>query len=415
MSPAPSTSGFTGAIATRVVAGEGCVAELGRLAAEIGGKHALLVTDAGVRKAGHAARAQQALEAAGLRVTPYDRVAENPTSDVVADCVGVARAAGIDLIVGLGGGSSMDVAKGCNFVLTNGGRMEDYWGYGKATQPMLPLIAVPTTAGTGSECQCYALICHAESHRKMACGDPKAAARIALLDPLLTLTQPRAVAAATGIDALAHALESAVATKRTAISSRLSQEAFRLGSASLATVLTQPDDLAARGAMQLGAAYAGAAIENSMLGAAHSAANSLTARYGLVHGRAIGVMLPHVLRFNAEDPAIATIYTGLAGRPAADIAAQIDELLRLAASAKSAYPLTTCLPSPRPPPSSGPPGSIPALSPPTTSSASTARRGKVTAACHHVRVGAQRTRGPHVSRPAPLPPLPLPHSLPWYA
>jgi alcohol dehydrogenase len=330
MSPAPSTSGFTGAIATRVVAGEGCVAELGRLAAEIGGKHALLVTDAGVRKAGHAARAQQALEAAGLRVTPYDRVAENPTSDVVADCVGVARAAGIDLIVGLGGGSSMDVAKGCNFVLTNGGRMEDYWGYGKATQPMLPLIAVPTTAGTGSECQCYALICHAESHRKMACGDPKAAARIALLDPLLTLTQPRAVAAATGIDALAHALESAVATKRTAISSRLSQEAFRLGSASLATVLTQPDDLAARGAMQLGAAYAGAAIENSMLGAAHSAANSLTARYGLVHGRAIGVMLPHVLRFNAEDPAIATIYTGLAGRPAADIAAQIDELLRLA-------------------------------------------------------------------------------------
>jgi alcohol dehydrogenase len=330
MSPAPSTSGFTGAISTRVVAGAGCLADLGRLAAELGGKHALLVTDAGVGRAGHATRAQLSLAAAGLSITPYDRVAENPTSDAVADCVGVARAAGIDLIVGLGGGSSMDVAKGCNFVLTNGGRMEDYWGHGKATRPMLPLIAVPTTAGTGSECQCYALICHSESHRKMACGDPKAAARIALLDPVLTLTQPRSVAAATGIDALAHALESAVTTKRTEISFRLSREAFRLCSASLATVLTQPADLAARAAMQLGAAYAGAAIENSMLGATHSAANSLTTRYGLVHGRAIGLMLPHVVRFNAADPAVAARYQELAGRPATDIAAQVDDLLRLA-------------------------------------------------------------------------------------
>src|SRR5207244_13482634 len=117
------------------------------------------------------------------------------------------KAAGIDAIVGLGGGSSMDTAKGCNFILTNGGRMQNYWGVGKAAKPMLPLIAIPTTAGTGSECQSAALITDEITHQKMACLDPKAAARVAVLDPMLTLSQPARVTARTGIDAIAHALE----------------------------------------------------------------------------------------------------------------------------------------------------------------------------------------------------------------
>jgi len=108
-------------------------------------------------------------------------------------CLAAAKAAGIDTLVGLGGGSSLDTAKGCNFLLTNGGRMRDYWGVGKASKPMLPLIAIPTTAGTGSECQSYALIADEATRQKMACGDPKAAARIALLDPTLTLSLPRRV------------------------------------------------------------------------------------------------------------------------------------------------------------------------------------------------------------------------------
>ena len=108
----------------------------------------------------------------------------------------------------------MDTAKGCNFLLTNGGKMEDFWGVGKAELPMLPLIAIPTTAGTGSECQSFALISHDQTHAKMACGDPKALPAITLLDPELTLSQPASVSACTGIDALAHALESAVTRKR---------------------------------------------------------------------------------------------------------------------------------------------------------------------------------------------------------
>ena len=296
---------------TRVIFGTGTVDRVGELARAIG-TNALLVTDPGIVAAGHVERIRRSLDAAGVSVTIFDSVRENPTTREVDQCLEVARAARPELILGLGGGSSMDTAKGCNFILTNGGRMQDYWGVGKATKPMLPLIAVPTTAGTGSECQSFALIADETTHQKMACGDPKAAPRVAILDPWLTLTQPRQVAACTGIDAVAHAVETAVTKKRTELSWLYSREAFRLTATNLDHVFQQPDNLEARAAMQLGAAYAGTAIENSMLGAAHSAANPLTARYGVIHGHAVGIMLPHVVRFNAQQPDAAATYAELA-------------------------------------------------------------------------------------------------------
>ncbi len=297
---------------TRLVAGVGSVERVGELAREIGAHKVLLVTDAGIVAAGHAGRVQRNLEAAGLRVTLFDRAKENPTTKCVDDCVAVARAAGVDGLVGLGGGSSMDTAKGGNFILTNGGRMQDYWGVGKATKPMLPFIAIPTTAGTGSEMQSAALIADEETHQKMACLDPKCAARVAILDPVLTISQPPRVTACTGIDAIAHAVETAVTTRRTNVSQKLSTEAFKLCLAAFPEVLQTPNDLDARGRMQLGAAYAGAAIENSMLGAAHAAANPLTAHFGIAHGQAVGLMLPHVVRFNAHEAAAQVIYAALA-------------------------------------------------------------------------------------------------------
>ena len=311
-------SGFNSQSRTRVVSGPGCLDRLGALACELRAKKILLVTDAGIVAAGYAARARQNLVAAGLLVTVFDRAKENPTTQCVNDCVAVARAAGIDAIVGLGGGSSLDTAKGCNFILTNGGRMSDYWGVGKATKPMLPFIAIPTTAGTGSELQSAALIADEETHQKMACLDPKCAARIAILDPVLTVSQPPRVTACTGIDAIAHAVETAVTTKRTTLSQKLSAEAFQLCLNAFATVLQTPDDLAARARMQLGAAYAGAAIENSMLGAAHAAANPLTAHFGVAHGQAVGLMLPHVVCFNSADAAARAAYTELARAGATD-------------------------------------------------------------------------------------------------
>ncbi len=332
---------------TRLLCGVHSVERVGTLARDLGARSVLVVTDAGLVTAGHAARVEHSLQQAGLGVVIFDQVRENPTTRDVDHCLKVARAAGIDTLVGLGGGSSMDTAKGCNFILTNGGQMKDYWGIGKASKPMLPLIAIPTTAGTGSECQSFALIADEHTHMKMACGDPKAAARVALLDPALTVSQPPRVTACTGIDAIAHAVETAVTRKRNPLSLMYSHEAFKLTVTSLARVLQDPNDLEARGRMLLGAAFAGTAIENSMLGAAHSAANPLTAHFNVVHGQAVGMMLPLVVRFNAIDPAAKRAYAELASAPelacvsegldeaCAALIARLESLLNLAGMPRS--------------------------------------------------------------------------------
>jgi len=285
----------------RVTFGEGRLAELGEIARSLEGTRALLITDPGIEDAGHARRALESLAAAGIETEVFDGVEENPTSEHVEAGVEAARAARADLLIGLGGGSAMDSAKGINFLLTNGGEMEDYWGVGKAEKPMLPSIGIPTTAGTGSEAQSFALITHPKTHRKMACGDEKARFRAVVLDPELVSSQPRAVAAATAMDAVSHALESYVTRARNPISQLYAREAWRLLDSSFETFLARPEDRKARSRMLLGAHFSGAAIETSMLGAAHSCANPLTARYGVVHGVAVGLMLPHVVRFNGGE------------------------------------------------------------------------------------------------------------------
>jgi alcohol dehydrogenase len=326
-----------------LVFGPGALGRLGEIARRVPAARALVVTDQGVAGAGHLQAARRLLEEAGVTVLVFDEVIPNPTTRCVEKCRDLARSGRIDVLVGLGGGSSLDTAKGCNFLLTNGGRMQDYWGCGKAAQPMLPFIAIPTTAGTGSECQSYALITDEHTHRKMACGDGKATARAAILDPLLTLSQPPGVARSTALDALAHAVESAVTTRRNAVSLLYAREAFALVVRAFPRLLARPEDLEARGDLLLGAAWAGTAIENSMLGAAHAAANPLTARFGVAHGEAVSLMLPWVVRFNAQVTEVAAIYARLADvagleRAAVSpdlaghtLAARIEELLRLAA------------------------------------------------------------------------------------
>ena len=286
---------------TRIVFGPGTIHQLGAFAGELGARRALVVSDPGIIQVGHTQQGIDSLQAAGIETHLFEGVHENPSTDDVERGLALAHRYEPELIVGLGGGSSMDCAKGINFLYTNGGTMRDYWGVGKALKPMLPMIAVPTTAGTGSETQSFALISDAESHAKMACGDKKASFRVAILDPELTVTQPPQVTALTGIDAIAHALETYVTTKRNPASIAFSREAWRLLATNFAPVLEEPENIEARGGMQLGACFAGMAIENSMLGATHALANPLTAHYGIVHGQAIGLMLPHVIRFNGEN------------------------------------------------------------------------------------------------------------------
>ena len=284
---------------TRVLFGGGALDSLGALARELKFKRTLLVADRGLLMHGHVDRARGLLTGEGIEVFAFHDFDANPDTSMIEAGRRFAAPLQIDSIVGLGGGSSLDTAKGINFLLTNGRRIRDYQGYGKATKPMLPMIGIPTTAGTGSEAQSYALIADARTHTKMACGAPGAAFRAAILDPALTVSQPESVTAQAGFDAIAHAVETFVTTKRNALSEIFSREAWRLLEANYERVLAEPCHPEARGAMQLGAYFAGVAIENSMLGATHACANPLTARYGTSHGLSIAVLLPSVVRWNA--------------------------------------------------------------------------------------------------------------------
>ena len=292
--------GFDLSLRTRVVCGRGAIDRIGELVQELGSSRVFLVTDPGIVVAGHVARAEHALTSAGLVVERFAEACENPTSADVRRAADAARAFQPDLFLGLGGGSCMDLAKGANFLVTCGGKMQDYQGRNKATRPLAPMVAVPTTAGTGSEVQSFTLIADETTHQKMACGDPSAAPRVALLDPELTVSQPRHVTACTGLDALGHAVESVVSKARNPVSVCFAREAFRLAVGAFPRVLADRRDMEARGDMLIAATYAGLAIENGMLGAAHSMANPLTAHFQVPHGQAVALALPSVVAYNAE-------------------------------------------------------------------------------------------------------------------
>jgi alcohol dehydrogenase len=296
---------------TRVIFASGAAARLGDLARELGFTRTLFVADQGVVNAGYVEPAVRALEAAGVSVLAFHDFGQNPDSAMVEHGRAAAAPFAPDSIVGFGGGSSLDCAKGINFLLTNGGTISQYRGYAKTTSPLLPMIGVPTTAGTGSEAQSYAVISDAATHMKMACGDPSAAVKIAVLDPDLTLTAPRHVTAMSGYDAIAHAVETWVTMKRNAMSETFSRRSWELLSGSFERVLAMPADREARAAMLAGSHFAGIAIEQSMLGAAHACSNPLTARYGLAHGLALSILLPSVVRWNASI--VGDRYAGLIG------------------------------------------------------------------------------------------------------
>lgn len=285
---------------TRVIFGRAAIQRTGHLARELGFRRTLIAADPGIVQAGYAATLDRLLQTEEIETAIFSGFDANPDSTMIEAGRAFAAPLDVDSIIGIGGGSSIDTGRAINFVLTNGGAIEDYRGYAKAAKPLLPMIAIPTTAGTGSEAQSYAVIAEAASHMKMACGDPSAAARIAILDPTLTMTAPRHVTAMAGFDAIAHAVETAVTSRHTALSDTFSHQAWRLLNGAFERVLLYPTDTEARASMLIGAHFAGMAIEQSMLGAAHACANPLTARFNIAHGLALAMLLPHVVRWNAE-------------------------------------------------------------------------------------------------------------------
>lgn len=278
--------------------GAGAAKKVGEQVKSLGGKHALIVTDVVLNKMGMADTIRGYIEAEGIKVTVYDGAEPNPTDKNVHDGVKVLQDNGCDVIISLGGGSPHDCAKGIGIVAANGGNIRDYEGVDKSTKPMVPLIAVNTTAGTASEMTRFCIITDTDRHIKMAIVDWRCTPNVAINDPLLMMAKPPALTAATGMDALTHAVEAYVSTIATPVTDSAALMAIKLISENLRTAVANGSNFEARDAMAYAEFLAGMAFNNASLGYVHAMAHQLGGLYNLPHGVCNAILLPHVERFN---------------------------------------------------------------------------------------------------------------------
>lgn len=313
-----------------VLVGPGTSSQLGDLAAAMGIKRALIVTDPGIIKFGLLDAAVTNLKANNIELSIYSDVIADPPESVVMDAVSSAQAFGCDGVIGFGGGSSMDVAKLLAVLIKGEQQLAEIYGVDQISGGRLPLIQVPTTAGTGSEATMVSIITTGETTKAGVVSRTLLADKI-ILDAKLTLGLPAAVTAATGIDAMVHAIEAYTSVRlKNPLSDMLAREALRLMADNISTAVKQGDNLQAREAMLLGAMLAGQAFANAPVAAVHALAYPLGGNYHIPHGLSNSLVLPHVLRFNA--PAAAELYAELApiilpGRTLPSDALEVSELL----------------------------------------------------------------------------------------
>jgi alcohol dehydrogenase class IV len=284
---------------TTVHYGEGKLSELGMLLQSIHASKILVVTDRGIIASGIAKKCTDSITSKRIGFALFDGVEPNPTTDSVNKGLAFAKREAIDTIVAVGGGSSIDAAKAINILLGNGGEVADYCGFNKVKRKGLPLIAIPTTAGSGSEMTSYILISDSKTHQKIVCSDPMIIPDMAILDPTLTLSLPAAVTIETGVDALSNGIESYVSNAANPYSELFSLRATEIIAQNIMRVYHDPSNLDARGQMLIGSNISGLAVHLSSIGAAHSMANPLTKHFNITHGIAVGMVLPHVMLFNA--------------------------------------------------------------------------------------------------------------------
>jgi alcohol dehydrogenase class IV len=292
---------FTFNTAPSIVFGSGSLSRLGEIAAVQLGPHVALVTDPGLVAAGLVAPALAVLQEAGIAVTVLDQVVADPPEAVVLDAVEKVRSFGAEGVIGLGGGSSLDVAKLVALLVKSGESLGDIYGVALAQGPRLPLLLAPTTAGTGSEVTPIAIVTTG-AHEKKGVVSPLLLPDVALLDPQLTVGLPPAVTAATGIDAMVHAIEAYTSRSpnNNPMSRALACEALRLIGGSIRIAVRNGSDLQARADMLLGAMLAGQAFANSPVAAVHALAYPIGGHFGIPHGLSNALVLPHVLRYNAQ-------------------------------------------------------------------------------------------------------------------
>ena len=298
------TSSFTFNTTPSVVFEAGAAARLGAIASSRLGRSVLFVTDPGLRRLGLTAPALASLEQAGIACTVFDEVEADPSRATLMRAVEAGRSAGVTGVVGFGGGSSLDVAKLAALLLGSGEDLDGAWGVGQAKGPRLPLLLVPTTAGTGSEVTPVSIITVGEEEKR-GVSSAIILPDIAVLDPQLTLGLPPAITAATGVDAMVHAIEAYASTNanNNPLSKMLARQALQLIGANIETAVFRGDDIAARGAMLLGSMLAGQAFANSPVAAVHALAYPIGGTFHVPHGLSNALVLPHVLRFNAPEAA----------------------------------------------------------------------------------------------------------------
>ncbi|KMJ52699.1 alcohol dehydrogenase [Vogesella sp. EB] len=280
--------------------GDGCLNDALQAIRGYGFRHALIVTDAGLARAGVAAKVAALLQAQDIEATIFSGAQPNPTVANVEAGLALLRDKRCDCVISLGGGSPHDCAKGIALVATNGGHIADYEGVDKSAKPQLPLIAINTTAGTASEMTRFCIITDQARHIKMAIVDRNVTPILSVNDASLMLAKPAALTAATGMDALTHAIEAYVSTAATPITDACALQAVRLIAANLRTAVRNGQDLHAREQMAYAQFLAGMAFNNASLGYVHAMAHQLGGFYDLPHGVCNALLLPHVEAFNAS-------------------------------------------------------------------------------------------------------------------
>lgn len=288
---------FDFVLPTSICFGKGRSKDVGKKALTLNGTKAMIVTDKGIVAAGLIENIKNALLEENIGVIVFDEVEPNPRDTMVERGAKIAKDEGVDILIAVGGGSSMDTAKAIGIVLTHGGVINDYEGYETVTKPITPLIAIPTTVGTGSEVTFWAVITDTKRHFKMSVGSPLIAPRIALVDPELVENLPPKIIASTGMDALTHAIEGYTCTLAEPITDACGIYAIKMIAENIKAAVYD-DSKDARSKMLLGSLIAGICFGNSDVAGVHCMAESLGGLYDTPHGIANAVLLPYVMEYN---------------------------------------------------------------------------------------------------------------------
>lgn len=283
--------------------GADCLKDAGEQVAELGFKKALIVTDKVLGQIGIVKKVTDVLDNKSIEYAIYDETKPNPTVKNVNDGLALLKEKECDFVISLGGGSAHDCAKGIALLATNGGEIKDYEGVDKSKKPQLPMVGINTTAGTGSEMTLFAIITDEERHIKMALVDKHLTPIIAVNDPMLMLAMPKSLTAATGMDALTHAIEAYVSTSATPITDACAEKAIELISNYLVNAVENGQDVEARDMMAYAEYLAGMAFNNASLGYVHAMAHQLGGFYNLPHGVCNAILLPHVQEYNKSTSA----------------------------------------------------------------------------------------------------------------